>query len=85
MKKFIEPILILLITGFVCLSPNWLFDHQAVFALLSPGPHTQVWHIFFFLTFLLLRLFVILILPGYLLVRLGYIFFEKCKPRKGEQ
>ncbi|MCM8533317.1 MAG: hypothetical protein NE330_19265 [Lentisphaeraceae bacterium] len=79
MKKFIEPILLSLAIGFVILSPNWLFDHQAVFALLSPGPHTQVWHIFFFLTFLLLRLFVILILPGFIFIRLAYLVYKRVK------
>ncbi len=70
MKKLIEPLIVLVILVFVYASPSMMFDHKAIFALLSPGAHTSSFDLVFFLLFLLCRLAVIFLLVPYFLVRL---------------
>jgi hypothetical protein len=74
--KKIELTVISIIIIFVAFSPEVMFDHSAVFALLAPGPHTSFGAIFFFLSFLFLRLFVIFFLPSYIVVR-AFTFIYK--------
>ena len=77
MKKLIEPLIVLVILVFVYISPSIMFDHKAIFALLSPGPHTSSYDLVFFLFFLLSRLAVVFLFIPYLLIR-GLTFTYYC-------
>ena len=77
MKRKAEVLILILLVLFVYFSPGWLFDHQAVFALLSPGPHTKLWHLLVFIIFLASRLVVYLLLPTYVIIRVTSVLLSK--------
>ena len=56
---------------------HYMLDRQIVAQLLSPGAHTQPANAAAALAFLLLRIFVILALPGFLLSRAGLMIWDR--------